>query len=69
MTIIELQGLIGARPDGVWGEKSKAALLARFANRAAPGHHPADVAAAASAWLFLPPARRGARGGIRRARL
>jgi hypothetical protein len=36
MTIIELQGLIGARPDGVWGEKSKAALLARFANPAAP---------------------------------
>jgi hypothetical protein len=55
MTIIELQGLIGARPDGVWGEKSKAALLARFANRAAPAITPADVAAVASRAVPSPP--------------
>lgn len=47
MTIIELQGLIGARPDGVWGEKSKAALLAAFANRSAPLITAADIAATA----------------------
>jgi hypothetical protein len=47
VTIIELQGLIGARPDGVWGEKSKAALLAAFANRNAPAITAADIAATA----------------------
>jgi hypothetical protein len=50
------------------GAKVKAALLARFANRSARPS-PRRIAASPGVWLFLPPARRGARGRIRRARL
>jgi len=43
----ELQTRVGAKADGVWGPKSKAALLARFANRSAPALTPPDIAAMA----------------------
>jgi hypothetical protein len=68
VTIIELQGLIGARPDGVWGEKSKAALLAALPTRRAR-HHRRRHRRDASRLGCSSPARRGARGGIGRARL
>lgn len=48
MDIIELQRLIGADADGRWGPRSKAALLAHFANRNAPAITAADIAAASA---------------------
>lgn len=35
-TVAELQAAVGATPDGKWGPKSKAALLAHFTNLNAP---------------------------------
>ncbi|MDF8333133.1 N-acetylmuramidase domain-containing protein [Novosphingobium cyanobacteriorum] len=32
MNIIDLQKAIGAKPDGIWGEKSRAALMTAFSN-------------------------------------
>jgi hypothetical protein len=43
MTPIDLQRLVGAKPDGVWMLKSKASLLAHFANRKAPAISSADI--------------------------
>jgi hypothetical protein len=48
------------------GAKSKAALLAAFANRSAPAITAADIAATAKRLGCSSPARRGARGGIGR---
>jgi len=36
MNVAELQGIIGARPDGVFGPQSKAKLMAAFTNPEAP---------------------------------
>ena len=44
MTIRELQEKIGANPDGVWGPVSRAALLARFANKQANAVSASDIA-------------------------
>jgi hypothetical protein len=48
MNIADLQQAIGAAPDGIWGPKSKAALLAHFTNREANALTEADFTAAAS---------------------
>lgn len=48
MTITDLQRVIGTPPDGIWGPKSKAALLAHFTNREANALMEADFAAAAA---------------------
>lgn len=47
MIILDLQTLVGAKPDGDWGPESKAALLTRFTNRSAPAITASDIAAAA----------------------
>lgn len=47
-SIVQLQEAIGTAIDGMWGPKSKAALLAHFTNREANALTPADFTAAAS---------------------
>jgi len=48
MNISGLQSRIGTTPDGKWGPKSSAALLAHFTNLAAPAVSPEDIAAYAA---------------------
>ena len=48
MIIPDLQRQIGAAPDGVWGAKSTAALMDRFANRDAPALSASEIAGAAA---------------------
>lgn len=40
MNIVDLQKAVGAKPDGIWGEKSRAALISAFTNP-----HPAKLSA------------------------
>ncbi len=47
MTIKDLQRRIGAAADGVWGPKSRAALLTKLTNRSAPALTDADLQQAA----------------------
>ncbi|WP_225205098.1 N-acetylmuramidase domain-containing protein [Novosphingobium huizhouense] len=47
MTIIDLQRAVGAAPDGQWGPRSRAALLAQFSNTRAAALSPGDIASAA----------------------
>lgn len=44
MTIEDLQRAVGAAADGAWGPKSRAALVAKFTNTAAPKATAADIA-------------------------
>ncbi|MET0374728.1 MAG: N-acetylmuramidase domain-containing protein [Rhizorhabdus sp.] len=44
MNIIELQRAVGAKADGIWGEKSREALLQTFTNRSAPPLSAAEIA-------------------------
>jgi len=48
LNISGLQSRIGTTPDGKWGPKSSAALLAHFTNLAAPAVSPEDIAAYAA---------------------
>lgn len=48
MDVKELQTLIGATPDGMFGPKSIAALQAAFTNPSAPAANAADIAIVAS---------------------
>lgn len=43
MNIIDLQKAVGARPDGIWGQKSRDALLMTFTNIAAPALTQSDI--------------------------
>jgi hypothetical protein len=47
MNITTLQQQIGATPDGIWGPKSKQALMDHFANTDAPTISASDIAGAA----------------------
>ncbi|GAM05822.1 MULTISPECIES: N-acetylmuramidase domain-containing protein [Novosphingobium] len=44
MNIVELQSAVGAKPDGIWGPKSRAALLTAFTNTQAPAITDAEEA-------------------------
>lgn len=44
MNIIQLQTAVGAKADGIWGEKSRSALLQTFTNAAAPALTEAEIA-------------------------
>lgn len=48
MDVKQLQTAIGTAPDGAFGPKSKAALLAHFTNTAAPAVTPSEIAAFAA---------------------
>lgn len=48
MNISGMQSRIGTTPDGKWGPKSSAALLAHFTNLAAPAITPEEIAAYAA---------------------
>lgn len=48
-TTAELQAIVGAATDGIWGPRSKAALLSRFRNPQAALIQPTDLAGAATA--------------------
>lgn len=48
MNVAELQRRVGAAPDGQWGARSKAALLAAFANTSAVAITPPDLAGVAA---------------------
>lgn len=49
MNIRQLQQAIGTTDDGIWGQKSRAALIAHFTNRQAPALTEADLQGAAQA--------------------